>query len=361
MAKKKKVAILYGGRSVEHGVSVNSARNIYEYIDKKKFEPVAIGISTKGRWYLTENVSKDIEKGEALSLVLDPVKPGFMTLKSNKRFEVDVIFPVLHGTDGEDGSIQGMIKAMDIPMVGTSVLGSSMAMNKIVAKRLLKEAGLPVTDFMTFRYDEKDKITFNAIAKKLGTPFMLKSASLGSSVGVSKVKTKNDFRNAVEEAFKYDDEMIAEKYVSGREIECAILGNYPPEASYPGEVVISKNYEFYTFDAKYVDPEAVRIDVPAKLPKAIAEKIRKASVKAFEALHCEDFSRIDLFLDTKGNIYINEINSIPGFTNSSMYPVMWKERGISFPDLITRLLDLAQERYDRSKRIERGFQSGLKF
>jgi D-alanine-D-alanine ligase len=300
-------------------------------------------------------------QGKPLGLMLDPANAGFMLLSSGDRFKTDIIFPVLHGTDGEDGSIQGLIKAMDIPMVGTSVLGSSMAMNKIVAKRLLKEAGLPVTDFMTFRYDEKDKISFTAISKKLGLPFMVKSASLGSSVGVSKVKTKKDFTAAVEEAFRYDQEMIAEEYITGREIECAVLGNYPPEASYPGEVVISKKYEFYTFDAKYVDPDAVRIDVPAKLTKPVAEKIRKASVKAFEALHCEDFSRIDLFLDKKGKIYINEINTIPGFTNSSMYPVMWKERGVGFSELITRLLNLALERYDRSKRIERGFESSLKF
>lgn len=361
MSKKKKVAILYGGRSVEHGVSVNSARNIFEYLDKSQFEPVPIGISTTGQWFLTSGVSKDMTQGKPLGLLLDPANAGFMLLSSGDRFKTDIIFPVLHGTDGEDGSIQGLIKAMDIPMVGTSVLGSSMAMNKIVAKRLLKEAGLPVTDFMTFRYHEKDKISFSAISKKLGLPFMVKSASLGSSVGVSKVKTKKDFTAAVEEAFRYDQEMIAEEYVSGREIECAVLGNYPPEASYPGEVVISKKYEFYTFDAKYVDPDAVRIDVPAKLSKPVAEKIRKASVKAFEALHCEDFSRIDLFLDKKGKIYINEINTIPGFTNSSMYPVMWKERGVGFSELITRLLNLALERYDRSKRIERGFQSSLKF
>lgn len=361
MSKKKKVAILYGGRSVEHGVSINSARNIFEHLDKSQFEPVPIGISTTGQWFLTSGVSKDMTQGKPLGLMLDPANAGFMLLSSGDRFKTDIIFPVLHGTDGEDGSIQGLIKAMDIPMVGTSVLGSSMAMNKIVAKRLLKEAGLPVTDFMTFRYDEKDKISFTAISKKLGLPFMVKSASLGSSVGVSKVKTKKDFTAAVEEAFRYDQEMIAEEYITGREIECAVLGNYPPEASYPGEVVISKKYEFYTFDAKYVDPDAVRIDVPAKLTKPVAEKIRKASVKAFEALHCEDFSRIDLFLDKKGKIYINEINTIPGFTNSSMYPVMWKERGVGFSELITRLLNLAQERYDRSKRIERGFESSLKF
>jgi len=361
MSKKKKVAILYGGRSVEHGVSINSARNIFEYLDKTRYEAVPIGISTTGQWFLTNGITKEVTQGKALGLLLDPTNPGFLLLSSGDRFKTDIIFPVLHGTDGEDGSIQGLIKAMDIPMVGTGVLGSAMAMNKIVAKRALKDAGLPVTDFLTFRYDEKDKITFSSIAKKLGTPFMVKSASLGSSVGVSKVKNKNEFTKAVEEAFRYDNEMLAESYVSGREIECALLGNFPAEASYPGEIVISKKYDFYTFDAKYVDPDAVRVDVPAKLTKAVAEKIRKASIKAFEALHCEDFSRVDLFLDKKGKIYINEINTIPGFTNSSMYPVMWKERGIEFTDLITRLLDLAQERYDRGKRIERDFQSSLKF
>jgi D-alanine-D-alanine ligase len=361
MSKKKKVAILYGGRSVEHAVSVNSARNIFEYLDKEQFEPIPMGISKSGQWFLTKGVSKDIEQGKALGLMLDPSSPGFILLSSGDRFKVDIIFPVLHGTDGEDGSIQGLIKAMDLPMVGTSVLGSSIAMNKIVAKQLMRQAGLPVTNFLTFRYHEKDKISFASISKKLGLPFMVKSASLGSSVGVTKVKNKADFKKAVEEAFKYDDEMLAEEFVTGREIECAILGNNPPEASYPGEIEISKDYEFYTFDAKYVDPKAVQIHVPAKLSAPIAEKIRNASVKAYEALHCKDFSRIDLFLDKKGKIYINEINTIPGFTNSSMYPMMWKERGISFSDLITKLLNLAVERYDRGKRIERDFQSSLKF
>lgn len=346
---------------MEHAVSVNSARNIFEFLSKTLFEPLPIGISKGGQWFLTSGVSKDMENGKPLGLALNAGNPELILLTSGERFKADILFPVLHGTDGEDGSIQGLIKAMDLPMVGTGVLGSSLSMNKIVAKRLMREAGLPVTDFLTFRFDGKDKIRFNSISKKLGLPFMVKSASLGSSVGVTKVKNKKDFKQAVEEAFKYDDEMLAEEFISGREIECAILGNYPPEASYPGEIVISKKYEFYTFDAKYVDPEAVRIDVPAKLDKAIAKKIRKASIKAYEVLHCEDFSRIDLFLDKKGNIYINEINTIPGFTNSSMYPMMWKERGVSFSDLITRLLNLAQERYDRSKRIERDFQSALKF
>ncbi|MEO5600955.1 MAG: D-alanine--D-alanine ligase family protein [Cyclobacteriaceae bacterium] len=361
MSKKKKVAILYGGRSVEHGVSVNSARNIFEYINKDRFEPLPIGINKSGQWYLTSGVTKDIGQGKALGLILDAQSPGFILVSSGDRIKADIIFPVLHGTDGEDGSIQGLIKAMDIPMVGTGVLGSSIAMNKIIAKRLLKDAGLPITNFVSFHYTEKDKINFKAIKKTLGMPFMVKSASLGSSVGVSKVKNEADFDKAVEDSFRYDDAILMEEFVTGREIECAILGNNPVEASYPGEIVINPKYEFYTFDAKYVDPDAVRIDVPAKLDPKIVKKVRDVCVKAYKTLSCEDFSRVDLFLTEEGKIYINEINTIPGFTNSSMFPMMWKERGIPFSELISRLLDLAQQRYDWSKRIERDFNSSLKF
>jgi D-alanine-D-alanine ligase len=234
-------------------------------------------------------------------------------------------------------------------------------MNKIIAKKLLKLAGLPVTKFLDFHFTEQADLNFKEIKKELGLPFMVKSASLGSSVGVSKVKDEASFKKAVEEAFRYDDSLLIEEFITGREIECAILGNNPPEASYPGEIVINNKYEFYTFDAKYVDPEAVQINVPADLNKKTAEKIREISVRAFKALHCEDFSRVDLFLTEEGSVYINEINTIPGFTNSSMYPMMWKERGISFTDLISRLLDLAEERYQHSKRIERDFNSALKF
>jgi D-alanine-D-alanine ligase len=361
MSKKKKVVILYGGRSVEHGVSVNSARNIFEFIDKDHFEPLPIGISKSGQWFLTSGVTKDIEQGKALGLILDAQRPGFIILSSGDRIKADIIFPVLHGTDGEDGSIQGLIKSMDIPMVGTGVLGSSMSMNKIVAKRLMKEAGIPVTKFLTFHYTEKDKLSYDHIGAQIGKPFMVKSASLGSSVGVSKAKDEQSFREAVEEAFRYDDFLIVEEFIKGREIECAILGNRPAQASNPGEIVISSKYEFYTFDAKYVDPDAVKIELPAKLSTIEVEAIRDLSIKAYKALYCEDFSRVDLFLTEDGRIYINEINTIPGFTNSSMYPMMWKERGIGFTELISQLLDLALERYDRSKRIEREFNSALKF
>lgn len=357
---KKRVAILYGGRSVEHGVSINSARNIFEYIDKNQFEPIPIGISTAGTWYLTSGISKDITTGEPLHLQLDPAKAAWITT-SGKQITADIVFPVLHGTDGEDGSIQGLLKALSLPMVGTGVLGSAVSMNKLTAKRLLQEAGLPVTRFLACRFEEKNTIRFNDVKAKLGLPFMVKAASLGSSVGVSKVKSEDEFAAALEDTFKYDDAALFEEYIQGREIECAILGNNPPQASLPGEIIISSKYEFYTFDAKYVDGDAVKIEVPASLDAATAEKIRQASIRAYQALHCEDFARVDLFLDKNSNIYVNEINTIPGFTNSSMYPMMWKERGVSFTQLITRLVELALERFAKSQRIERDFQSSLKF
>ncbi len=357
---KLKVAILYGGRSVEHGVSINSARNIETYINKELYETLCIGITTAGVWYITPSVDKEIEKGSKLKLHLDGVNPQFEDAKGNV-FTIDVAFPVLHGTDGEDGSIQGLLKAMNIPVVGTGVLGSAVSMSKIVAKQLMQQAGIPVTNFLFYRHDQREEINFEEVEKKIGLPFMVKAANLGSSVGVSKVSDKQGFKKAIDDSFNYDDCILIEEYVKGREIECAILGNRPPEASLPGEIIISSNYEFYTFDAKYVDGAAVKIDVPAQLDEQTREQIREISIKAYQMLQCEDFARVDLFSTEDGKIYVNEINTIPGFTNSSMYPMMWKERGVSFTDLISQLIELGMERYKNSKRIEKDFKSSLKY
>jgi D-alanine-D-alanine ligase len=356
--KKTKVALLYGGRSVEHGVSVNSARNIAEYIDKRKFSIIPIGITQQGVWHLTETVTRNIRGGKRLQANLDPQHPWLTD--GSRRIKFDVVFPVLHGTDGEDGSIQGFFKSLTVPLVGTGVLGSALSMNKIVAKRLLREAGIPVTDFIPLHFHDS-RPTYETIRAKLGAPFMVKSASLGSSVGVTKVDSKSEFAQAVKEAFRYDNELLFERYVQGREIECAILGNDPPKASLPGEIIISKKYDFYTFDAKYVDSKAVSIDVPAKLNSAHVERIRELSVRAFTTLKCEDYARVDLFLSKDDEIFVNEINTIPGFTNSSMYPMMWKERGISFTDLITRLIELSGKRHATGSRIEREFNSSLNY
>ena len=357
--RKLQVGILYGGRSVEHAVSVNSARNIFEYIDKDRFEPVPFGIDNHGQWFQTMEVHKNIQEGAPVDLYLNPKEPR--VIFAGIHMKLDVVFPLLHGTGGEDGSIQGLLQAMDIPCVGSGVLGSALSMNKIVAKQLLQQAGLPIGKFGWFSKADKGKIKYQNIVDDLGLPFMTKSASLGSSVGISKVKSETDFNQSVEEAFRYDDEILFEEFINGREIECAVLGNSPPMASLPGEISINPKYEFYTFDAKYVDPDAVRIDVPAKLDEAVASEIQSLSVKAFQTLRCLDYARVDLFLSDKNKIYINEINTIPGFTNSSMFPMMWKEQGISFTDLISKLIDTALERHQSSSGVSRNFQSNLKY
>jgi len=356
--EKINVLILFGGRSVEHGVSVNSARNIFQHINRERFHPVPVGITLQGEWFLKEGVDKDITTGKPVQLGTNPSEPGLVFEGGSVR--LDMAFPVLHGTDGEDGSIQGMLTALNIPFVGSGVLGSALSMNKIVAKEMLKAAGLPVVPFIHYRHDQRTAIDFDAMAAKFGIPFMVKSASLGSSVGVSKVNSRESFAKALDDSFAFDEEVILEQYIPGREIECAILGNDPAQASLPGEIIISPKYEFYSFDAKYVDPDAVEIRVPAVLDPHEQDTIRELSVKAFQVLYCQDFARVDLFV-SKAGIFINEINTIPGFTNSSMYPMMWKERGISFTELISRLLDLAHERTLRQQRVKRNFDSSLRY
>lgn len=358
MSTRKKVAILYGGRSVEHGVSVNSAKNIFEFIDRTRFEPIAIGLSTTGKWHLKPTVDKEITTGRELTISTNPDQPGFFS--EGTWIKPDIVFPVLHGTDGEDGSVQGLLTALQIPFVGSGVLGSAVSMNKVIAKQILEANGIPVVPFVAFRKVQRNTLRFQNFHEKFGAPFMVKSASLGSSVGVSKVRTEKEFEAALEDSFRYDDEVIIEKFIPGREIECAILGNNPPEASRPGEIVISKKYDFYNFDAKYVDAEAVEIKVPAELSDDVAHTIRELSVRAFQVLRCQDFARVDLFLSEYG-LFINEINTIPGFTNSSMYPMMWKERGVPFSDLITRLIELAEQRWHQQNQNNRDFQSSLNY
>ncbi|MCA6074884.1 D-alanine--D-alanine ligase family protein [Fulvivirga sedimenti] len=347
---KLHVAVLFGGKSVEHEISINSARNIFEFIDRSRFEVSLIGISRTGGWYLKKEVNADISSGEPLRLNMSGSRKGFMRL-NNEILPIDVVFPVLHGTDGEDGSIQGLLTSFEITFVGTGVLGSAMSMSKLYTKRLLEASGIPVSKFLTYSFEDRSSIRFDHIEKNLGLPFMIKAANLGSSVGVFKVKEKKGFEAIVDEVFKFDHTLLFEEFVEGRELECAVMGNRDVKASLPGEVVVSSDYEFYTYEAKYLDPEAAKIVVPADIPEDIAEKIRQHSIKTYKTLHCEDFARVDLFLKKDGTILINEINTIPGFTNSSMFPMMWKERGISFQDLISQLIELAMERHEQRKRI----------
>jgi len=354
MANKLNVGILYGGRSVEHQISVRSAKNVFQYIDKDKYSIHLIGIDKAGKWHLMNDVTSDFNSGNPLQLSLDASSPTFVD-NSGYTFTMDIAFPILHGTDGEDGSIQGLLKAMDIPFAGSGVLGSSVSMDKLVSKELLFQAGIPVANYVAFTNEERHQIDFDKLVKKVGLPFMVKAANLGSSVGINKVNTKVEFNAALDDSFNYDTTVLIEEYIKGRELECAILGNTDTKASFPGEIVISKDYEFYTYEAKYEDENAVVLQIPAKLNHTIAEEVKELCVKSFKTLKCDDFARVDVFLTEEGKIYINEINTIPGFTDVSMFPTLWKQHGISYPDLITQIIELALERNRLTKQINRSF------
>lgn len=352
MSEKPNIAILYGGRSVEHEISIRSAKNVVANIDKEAFSIVLLGIDKSGSWYLNKTIDDDIKSGTSVSINLDASAPYFIENKSGKTIKIDVAFPVLHGTDGEDGSIQGLFKSMNLPVMGSGVLGSAISMDKIISKKILKECGIPVAAYLEFNKSQKSTIQFAEIVNEVGLPFMIKSAALGSSVGVSMIKSQSNFLESLEDSFKYGDKVIIEQFIKGRELECAVMGNEHPVASVPGEIVLVKDYDFYTYEAKYLDEGATKIVLPAEVDKSTTAEIQKKAILAYQALRCEDFARIDLFLTEEGEVIINEINTIPGFTNASMFPMMWQKMGISYRELISKLVHLCLKRHHASKDLE---------
>jgi D-alanine-D-alanine ligase len=354
---KLHVGVLYGGRSVEHDVSLLSAKNIIQNIDVNKYEIYLLAIDKDGKWYLCNDINKPINKGEPLSVMLDASEPYFFT--SDNQISLDVIFPILHGTDGEDGSVQGLLQTINIAYVGSGVLGSAASMDKLLAKRVLQSAGLPVADFDAFQHHERNSIDYQKIVNRLGLPFIIKPANLGSSVGVSKISSEENFDKALDYAFLYDKSILIEEYIDGREVECAILGNENPLASVAGEVILSAKYEFYSFTAKYEDPDSAKITIPADMPETVHAEIKKLCLKAYDILNCHDLARVDLFVKANGAVFINEINTLPGFTNISMYPSLIQHEGISYQELITQLIELARERFLDSSRIITDYESGL--
>jgi D-alanine-D-alanine ligase len=357
MKKKLRVAILFGGKSAEHEISLISARNIVEAMDPDKYEVIAIGIDKQGRWYLDEGArllrGKEQSKvqfsdAKNAAAVLPGDTPTPMVRRGGAAFgAVDVIFPILHGPFGEDGTVQGLLKLANVPFVGASVLGSAVGMDKDVMKRLLRDAKIPTPNFLTFA--RSDKISFAKVRKILGMPLFIKPANLGSSVGISKVAKRAQFSAAAKEAFRYDNKIIIEEFIRGREIECSVLGNQNPIASLPGEIIVQQ--DFYSYDAKYIDEKGARFEIPARLPKAVVQKIRKLALRSYRVLCCEGMARVDFFLRANGEVLVNEINTIPGFTKISMYPKMWQATGISYSRLIDRLIKLALERSRREKRL----------
>lgn len=320
---KLRVAVLYGGRSGEHEVSLQSAEAVMAALDPDKYEVRRFFIDKEGRW-----------------------RPGPILPDPHADHGIDVAFPVLHGTFGEDGTIQGLLELAGLPYVGAGVLASAAAMDKDIMKRLCRERGLPVVEYLAVRRDEADA---GEIEKQLGLPVFVKPANLGSSVGISKARTTGELARALDVAAQYDRKIVVERAIQGRELECAVIGNAAPEASLPCEILPSK--EFYDYEDKYLRNQA-RFQLPAELPPEVTEEVRRLAVECYQAVECEGMARVDFFLESgTGRLYVNEINTIPGFTAISMFPRMWGASGLEFPKLVDRLIELALERHRAKQAI----------
>jgi len=359
---KVRVGIIFGGRSAEHEVSLQSARNIVDALDRARFEPVLIGIDKTGHWHLndTSNFLLNQENPALIALNQSNRELAVVPGKANQQLvetsgtglleHVDVIFPIVHGTLGEDGCLQGLLRMADLPFVGSDVLGSAVCMDKDISKRLLRDAGIAVTPFITLTRSNAARTSFEAAVNKLGLPMFVKPANQGSSVGVSKVGDEAEYFAAVELALGFDEKVLVESAVKGREIECAVLGNENPIASGCGEIVVSSG--FYSYDSKYIDDQAAQVVVPADISQEASERIRGLAIEAFEVLGCSGLARVDVFLTEEGEVLINEINSLPGFTRISMYPKLWQAAGMSYSELVSRLIELALERHAGRKGLK---------
>lgn len=360
--KKINVGILFGGKSTEHEVSLQSAKSVIQVIDQEKYEIILIGIDKNGQWYLCDQIGFLINEDHPKEIMMKhtgiPVALAFgkstqqLMCFSNPMVykHIDVIFPILHGAYGEDGTMQGLLKVANIPFVGPSVLGSAIGMDKEVAKRLLRDAGIPIAKFRAYQQWEEDEISFESIVQELGLPLFVKPANLGSSVGIHKVKNKEEFTYAVREAFTFDAKILIEEFVEGSEIECAVLGNENPIASAVGAIIPQQ--EFYSYDAKYMDEKGATIQIPADISRELVKTIQELAVKSCKILCCEGMARVDFFLTKENKVIINEINTIPGFTKISMYPKLWEISGIPYPKLIDQLIQLAQNRFKREEGIK---------
>ncbi len=355
--RKIKVAVLFGGVSSEHEVSLHSGKNVIREIDKNRFEVIPIGVDKDGKWWLYRNEEYLLNKDSAKNIALDKnageqvvlLPQGERELYSVKRKEViekiDVVFSLMHGILGEDGNTQGLLKLAGVPFVGSGVLGSSVGMDKDFTKRLLRDSGIAVSKFITLYQNEK--IEYEDAKIKLGLPMFIKPANQGSSVGVSKVRNKDEFYQAISNAFKYDNKILIEEFVDGREVECAVIGNEHLSASVVGEIIPS--HDFYSYEAKYVDDNGAKCVVPAVISEDITKKIQALSMMAFKIIGCNGLARVDFFLTKENKLIINEINTLPGFTKISMYPQLWQHTGKTYADLISELIQLALEKDSKDK------------
>jgi D-alanine-D-alanine ligase len=371
MAKRKiRVGIVFGGRSGEHEVSLASATSVMANLDSDRYEAVPIAITKEGSWLLgtrpqqllaaergahEEHAEGENEQGRAVTLTGDPRLRRLIAVEQGEELgsagALDVIFPVLHGTYGEDGALQGLLEMANVPYVGCSVLGSALGMDKEKMKMIFQRVGLPVGDFLVYRrsaWERAPEPILEAIEQRLGYPNFVKPVNLGSSVGVNKAHDRAELQHFINEAAEYDRKIIVEKAIDCRELECAALGNDEPLISVVGEVISSN--EFYDYRAKYIDNKS-QVVIPADIPQATAEEVRRQAALAFQALDLSGLARIDFFLERGTNqVYINEVNTMPGFTSISMYPKLWEASGLPYKELIDRLIELAIERHaDRQR------------
>lgn len=362
---KRRIVVLFGGRSAEHEVSVISARSVLDALDPERYEPIPIGVTKRGRWRLMPAGPPSLPAGGRAAELADvgasageevalDQEPGAQALVAGdgSRTEIDVVFPVMHGPFGEDGAIQGFLEMAGVPYVGAGVLASAVGMDKAVQKVLFAAAGIPVVEHEVVheREWEEDAEGVEARAEHLGFPLFAKPAALGSSVGITRVHGPSELRAALEEAFRYGRKAVLERAVQdARELECAVLGNDDPVASVAGEIV-PRGHEFYDYDAKYVDERGADLLVPADLAPETLEEVQRLAIAAFRAIDGAGMARVDFFLTRDGRLLLNEVNTIPGFTSISMYPKLWEASGVPYPELVDRLVELAIERHEAERK-----------
>ncbi len=336
----KNLMLICGGQSPEHEISLRSAKNVLTALDRNKYAVQVIGISKAGGWYALEEEELNATIGKnSREVTLVPGRSDCFQSVNGSLGRIDIVFPLLHGPNGEDGAIQGMLKLLNVPFVGTGVLGSAVCMDKDIAKRILKHEGIPVANWKLLTREDTIP-AYNDISDKLGIVVYVKPANMGSSVGVHTVSSKEQWKAAVADAFTYDRKVIVEEKLFGRELECAVSGNETPEASGVGEVISG---DLYSYEEKYADTSTAQTIIPATVSDEELDRLRTTAIKAYKALNCFGLSRVDMFLNETGEVYVNEVNTIPGFTSISMYPKLWLESGITYAALLDRLVDLAIE------------------
>jgi D-alanine-D-alanine ligase len=364
LGNKLRVGVIFGGRSGEHEVSLRSAESVINAMDKTKYDVIPIGITKEGRWLTSGNAAAMLPQAvmasntqQQVAIIGDPTRQGLMHLgrdgQGHDSEPLDVVLPVLHGTYGEDGTIQGLLEMAGVPYVGCGVLASAAGMDKVIMKQLFERVGLAVTPYewlLRSSWEEDSEAVIKRVSRSLGYPVFVKPANLGSSVGISKAGNKVELREAINDAARYDRRVIVERAVVGREIEVSVLGNDHPAASLPGEIIAG--HEFYDYEDKYIDNSSKTV-VPARLPKAVTERIQRDAIRAFQAIDGAGLARVDFFVEHgTSRVIVNEINTMPGFTSISMYAKMWEASGIPYTELIDRLIALALERHaDKSRNL----------